>query len=51
MYCPALEPVGRQLWWKESPRDDDYIEKLEEELWQFKLLVDQYEAALRAPQA
>lgn len=51
MYCPALEPVGRQLWWKESQRDDDYIEKLEEDLWQFKLLVDQYEAALRAPKA
>lgn len=49
MYCPALEPVGRQLWWKEFQRDDDYIEKLEEDLWQFKLLVDQYEAALRAP--
>lgn len=49
MYCPALEPVGRQLWWKEFQRDEDYIEKMEDDLWQFKLLVDQYEAALRAP--
>ncbi|MBS7559963.1 YqaJ viral recombinase family protein [Pseudomonas sp. RC4D1] len=48
MYCPALEPVGRQLWWQEFKRDDDYIEKLEEDLWQFKLLVDGYEAKLRS---
>lgn len=47
MYCPALEPVGRQLWWQEFKRDDDYIEQLEADLWQFKLLVDKYEAKLR----
>lgn len=47
MYCPALEPVGRQLWWQEFKRDEDYIEKLEADLWQFKLLVDQYELKLR----
>ena len=51
MYCPALEPVGRQLWWKEFQRDDDYIEKLEEDLWQFKLLVDEYEQKLRSKAA
>lgn len=51
MYCPALEKVGRQLWWKEFKRDDDYIEKLEEDLWRFKLLVDQYEAKLREKQS
>lgn len=48
MYCPALEPVGKQLWLQEFERDDDYIEQLESDLWQFKLLVDQYEARLRA---
>ncbi|WP_061238218.1 lambda exonuclease family protein [Ectopseudomonas composti] len=47
MYCPALEPVGKQLWWREFQRDEDYIEKLEADLWQFKLLVDEYEAKLR----
>ena len=47
MYCPALESVGRQLWWKEFQRDEEYIEQLEADLWQFKLLVDQYEAKLR----
>lgn len=47
MYCPAMEPVGRQLWWQEFKRDDDYIEALETDLWQFKLLVDEYESKLR----
>ncbi|MHA6234232.1 lambda exonuclease family protein [Pseudomonas fluorescens group sp. PF-69] len=51
MYCPDLKVVGRQLWWKEFKRDDDYIEKLEEDLWQFKLLVDGYEAKLRSKAA
>lgn len=48
MYCPLLRPVGRQLWLQEFKRDDDYIEKLEEDLWQFKLLVDDYEQRLRS---
>lgn len=51
MYCPLLKPVGRQLWWKGFQRDDDYIESLEEDLWEFKLLVDGYEAALRSKAA
>ena len=51
MYCPLLKPVGRQLWLQEFKRDDDYIEKLEEDLWQFKLLVDDYEAKLRSKAA
>ena len=48
MYCPALEKVGRQLWLKEFSRDEEYIEQLEADLWQFKLLVDEYEEKLRA---
>lgn len=51
MYCPALEPVGRQLWWQEFKRDDNYIEALEADLWQFKLLVDEYESKLRSKAA
>lgn len=47
MYCPALEKVGRQLWLREFQRDEEYIEQLEEDLWKFKLLVDEYEAKLR----
>mgnify|MGYP003634996055 FL=1 len=48
MYCPALKPVGRELWLGEYDRDDNYIEELEADLWQFKKLVDEYEALLRA---
>lgn len=47
MYCPLLKPVGRQLWLKRFERDDNYIEKLEEDMWEFKLLVDGYEKTLR----
>jgi hypothetical protein len=51
MYCPLLRPVGRQLWLQEFKRDDDYIEKLEQDLWEFKLLVDGYEQKLRSKAA
>lgn len=51
MYCPALKPVGRELWLGEYDRDDNYIEELEADLWQFKKLVDEYEALLRAKAA
>lgn len=47
LYCPALKPVGKQLWWREFKRDDNYIEAMEGSLWQFKLLVDGYEIKLR----
>ena len=51
MYCPLLKPVGRQLWLQEFKRDDDYIEKLESDLWSFKILVDSYEQKLRSKAA
>lgn len=47
LYCPALEPCGKQLWLRTYERDDNYIEQLEAELWELKLLVDEYEARLR----
>lgn len=47
MYCPALAPVGRQLYWRVVERNDDYIEALERDLLAFKALVDGYEATLR----
>ena len=47
LYCPALETVGKQLWWREFKRDDDYIEKMESELWEFATLVSEYEHSLR----
>jgi hypothetical protein len=47
LFCPALEPVGKQLRWREFKRDDDYIEKMESDLWEFAQLVNDYEHALR----
>lgn len=47
LYCPALAPVGRQLWWKEFARDDNYIEAMEQDLWDFQQLVTSYELTLR----
>ncbi|CDN87377.1 YqaJ recombinase family protein [Hydrogenophaga intermedia] len=47
MYCPALEPVGRQLFWRVIERNDEFIEALEADLIAFKALVDDYEHFLR----
>lgn len=47
LYCPALESVGKELFWKRVERDDDYIESLEADLLQFAALVTQYENMLR----
>lgn len=48
LYCPALRSIGKQLWWRVVVRDDDYIEAMEQDLIEFKALVDQYEAKFRA---
>lgn len=47
LYCPALESAGKQFWFQEFKRDEEYIEKLEQDLWQFAMLVSQYEQVLR----
>ena len=47
LYCPALAPIGRQLYWRHVPRDDDYIESLEADLVAFERLVTDYENGLR----
>jgi len=51
LYCPALESVGKQLWWQIFDRDDNFIEKMEADLLEFKALVDQYEHKLRLKEA
>jgi hypothetical protein len=51
LYCPALEPIGKQLWMKHVPRDDDYIEALEKDLIEFEKLVTQNEQILRMGKA
>ena len=47
LYCPALTGVHKQLWRHTYERDDDYIEALESDLLEFKILVDEYETKLR----
>lgn len=47
LYCPALESIGKDLWWKECLRDEEYIAALESDLMEFKALVDIYENRLR----
>lgn len=49
MYCPWLEPIGKDLFVKRIMRDDNYIFDLEEDLIGFYRMVDQYEATLRKP--
>lgn len=51
MYCPALEGVGRALYWRVIERDDDYIEAMESDLIGFMRLVDTYERTLRTQAA
>lgn len=47
MYCPALESIGKQLWFQQFERNDEYIAELESDLIEFKSLVDEYESILR----
>jgi len=47
LYCPALASIGKDLWWREWRRDDNFIEAMERDLVEFKLLVDENEASLR----
>jgi hypothetical protein len=47
LYCPALESIGKELYWRRIERDDDYIEALEVDLMQFAALVSEYERTLR----
>jgi hypothetical protein len=51
MYCPALEPLGKQLYLRKVTRDDNYIEAMERDLIEFMRLVDGYKAQLLAPAA
>lgn len=47
LYCPALAPVGKQFTMVEVKRDESFIETMEKDLWQFAMLVAQYEKVLR----
>ncbi|KIQ21581.1 lambda exonuclease family protein [Xanthomonas campestris] len=47
LYCPALAPVGKQLWWKRFERDEQFIEKMRADLLAFRSVVDAYENDLK----
>jgi exodeoxyribonuclease (lambda-induced) len=46
-YVPALEHVGKELFYKRVHRDDNFIDEMVEKLVAFEQRVTQYEAALR----
>lgn len=47
VYCPWLEPVGKDLFIKRIPRNDDAINELEVDLIAFSRLADKFENILR----
>lgn len=47
LYCPALSAAEKQFTMIEVQRDDNFIEAMEKDLWQFAMLVAQYEKQLR----
>lgn len=47
LYCPALESVKLDFYWREVKRDDNYIAELEQDLVAFNRLVVGYQHALR----
>ncbi|MNL66517.1 hypothetical protein D3C87_1909990 [compost metagenome] len=49
MYCPWLEPVGKDLFVKRIYRNEDAIEALEADLIDFSRLVESYLEILRTP--
>ena len=51
MYCPWLEPVGKELFRRRIERDDAYIASLEADLLAFRALADEYETRLRSQAA
>lgn len=51
MYCPALRPANRHLYWRHVERDDAYIRELVTDLMEFRGMVDEFELALVMPKA
>lgn len=47
MYCPQLESIGKQIFYRRVERDDAFIEQLERELIEFEHFVSETEAILR----
>lgn len=47
VYCPWLEPVGKELFIKRINRNDDAIDALEADLMEFSRMVAKFEGLLR----
>lgn len=47
LYVPNLKPIGLEFQMVEVPRDEDYIDALEQDLLEFVPLVNDYEEKLR----
>lgn len=47
LYCPQLKSVGRELTVLPFERDEEFITKMESQLWEFDRLVTKYENQLR----
>lgn len=48
LYCPALEPAGRDLIIHEEHRDDEFIAEMERDLWAFDRLVESYRQQIQS---
>jgi exodeoxyribonuclease (lambda-induced) len=51
IWCPALEPIGKHLTIHRIDRDEEKIQALEDDLMNFRYLVDQNEAIFRMKEA
>jgi hypothetical protein len=51
LYCPALEPAGKDLTLYEVQRDDDYIAEMEHDLVEFDKLVCEYADKIKASES
>ena len=51
LYCPALATIGKELFLRIVPRDEEYIEAMERDLRAFAELVDTFHHQLQQPLA
>lgn len=47
LYCPALAPIGKELFLRIVKRDEEFIEKMRADLLAFRSVVDAYEQNLK----
>lgn len=47
LYCPQLEPIGKDFTLKVIEREEDFIEAMWSDLWRFDTLVENYRTRLK----